>query len=55
MKNKYSVTFKIETYEQWESADALERELKDIISSSIAPSFNFTITPLTFTVKKARN
>lgn len=55
MANKYTVSFKIETHENWESADALEKELKDIISSVIAPSFNFLITPLTFTVKKARN
>ena len=52
---KYTVKFKIETYEEWESVETLEAQLKDVIASTIAPSFNFTITPLTFEVKKARN
>lgn len=57
MKNtkKYTVSFKIETNEDWASADALEAELKDIIRAVIAPSFNFELFPLSFTVKKARN
>lgn len=52
---KYTVKFKIETYEEWESVETLEAQLKDVIASTIAPSFNFTITPLTFEVKKGRN
>ena len=55
MKKKYSVSFKIETNEDWASADDLERELFDIISVAVAPSFNFDISRLSFTVKKARN
>ena len=55
MTKKYSVSFRIETSEDWESADALEMELRDIISRIVAPSFNFELFPLSFTVKKARN
>lgn len=55
MTKKYSVSFKIETSEDWESADALEMELRDIIRNIVAPSFNFELFPLSFTVKKARN
>ena len=55
MAKKYTVSFKIVTNENWESADALEMELRDIIRNVVAPSFNFELFPLSFTVKKARN
>lgn len=55
MSKKYSVTFRIETAEEWESIDRFEAEIHDIIKTVVAPSFNFEILPLTFTVKKARN
>jgi hypothetical protein len=55
MSKKYTVSFKIETEENWQSAEALEAELRDIIRAVIAPTFNFELFPLSFTVKKARN
>jgi hypothetical protein len=55
MSKKYSVTFRLETSEEWESLDRFEAELHDIIKTVVAPSFHFEILPLTFTVKKARN
>ena len=55
MKKKYTVTFKVETFENWQSAEALEVELLDTIKNVVAPTFNFEVSPLSFTVKKARN
>lgn len=55
MTKKYTVTFKVETYENWQSTEALEVELLDTIKNVVAPTFNFEVSPLSFTVKKARN
>lgn len=55
MSKKYTVSFKIETLENIENLDSFEAQLKDIVKSVVASTFNFEISPLSFTVKKARN
>jgi hypothetical protein len=54
MARNYTITFRIETDREIESVDQLEAEMKDLISIAIAPTLGFRISPLTFTVKKAR-
>ena len=61
---KYTVTFKIETDFHYQlrsdkakrlsDAEVLEIELKDIIKTVVLPTFDLTLIPLTFEVKKAR-
>lgn len=54
MTQKYTVAFRIETDQNVENVDQLEAEMNDLISVAIAPTLGFRISPLTFTVKKAR-
>jgi hypothetical protein len=59
---KYTVTFKVETEFHYQllkarnlsDAEVLEIELSDLIKTVVLPTFDLTLVPLTFTVKKAR-